>query len=152
MKSYVFNKVMKMLVAVRFSDGMLQKYIEEGMVKEIGEYEEKLATLKMYESNSHYFFSVTPKEIFFIRNKNCTVVMRKEGYLTDLSAIAYKMFLLSLIKDRLEGGIARKTRIVWMDGIENKIQKEIFSLNRFRTMGPSMYYPEEDYYEFSIRY
>jgi hypothetical protein len=95
--------------------------MEEGIVKEIAKCEEKLATLKMYDGNSHYFFSITPKEIVFIRNNNSTVVMRKEGYLTDLSAIAYKMFLVSLIKDRLEGGIVRKTRIVWMDGIENKI-------------------------------
>ncbi|WP_321421372.1 hypothetical protein [uncultured Methanobacterium sp.] len=141
-----------MLVAVRFSDGMLQRYIEEGMVKEIGKYEEKLASLKMYEGNSHYFFSVTPKEIIFIRNKNISVIMRKEGYLTDLPAIAYKMFLLSLIKDGLEGGIARKHRIMWVDGVKENIEKELRAFNSFRIFGPSMYYPEEDYYEFTVLY
>jgi hypothetical protein len=142
-----------MLVAVRFSGEMLQKYIEEGMVNEIDTYEEKLATLKLYEGKRHYFFSITPKEIFFIRHNNITVVIgNKDGYVSDLSAIAYKMFLVSLIKDRFEGGIARKSRIIWSDEIEQKINKEIYASNRFRTRGQSMYYPEEDYYEFSILY
>lgn len=49
-----------MLVDVRFSDEMLKRYLKEGIIHEKDEYEEKLATLKMYEGNRHYFFSITP--------------------------------------------------------------------------------------------
>lgn len=142
-----------MLVAVRFSGEMLQSYINEGMVNEIDTHEKELATIKMYVGKRHYFFSITPKDIYLIRHNEITAIIgNKRSYTSELSAIAYKMFLVSLIKDRFEGGITRKNRIIWSDEIEQKINKEISALNRFRTMGQSMYYPEEDYYEFSILY
>lgn len=133
--------------------GKCFKAINEGMVNEIDTDEKELARIKKYEGKRHYFFSITPKDIYFIRHNEITVIIgNKSGYTSELSAIAYKMFLVSLIKDRFEGGIARKNRIVWSDDTEQKINKEISALNRFRTMGQSMYYPEEDYYEFSILY
>lgn len=142
-----------MLVAVRFSDEMLKRYLKEGIINEKDEYEEKLATLKMYEGKEHYFLSITPKELVFTRNNDITVVMRKKGgYLISLFGIAYKIFLVSLLTDHLEGGIARKHRIMGVDGVKENIKKELRAFNSFRIFGQSMYYPEEDFYEFTVVY
>lgn len=136
-------------VAVRYNDKMLKKYVEDGQIKEIRQDNQPLADLTMYEGESHYFFSIVPKELDFYEDTNISVIILKtdDKYLFLIAAIAYKMFLLSLMENHDNN---YRYDLKWSDEIQEKIQQELRAFGAIRTMVSSRrYYSQEEYNEFS---